>query len=212
MNYSKVKRGADVLMAGTLLVTSLPVQAVVAATVRARLGSPVLFRQERSGKDAQPFWLVKFRTMHEVDESRGMVTDADRLTTLGKFLRSTSLDELPSLWNVLRGDMSMVGPRPLRCYYDHLYSPEQADRFLVRPGITGLSQVKGRNALGWPEKLAYDAEYARNPTLRGDLSILVRTVKVVLLREGISAEGYVTMPRFTGNEPSMTVTPDRKTI
>lgn len=198
--YDPFKRLADVLVGGIAFVASLPVQAVLALLVRQKLGSPVLFRQMRPGKDGEVFELVKFRTMLEVDEASGLVTDEQRMTRFGGFLRSTSLDELPSLWNVVKGDMSLVGPRPLLVRYLERYSPAQARRHEVRPGITGLAQVSGRNAISWDEKFAKDVEYVDNRSLLLDLKIVVATVAKVVKRDGIAAAGEVTMGEFMGSE------------
>ncbi|HHU39304.1 MAG TPA: sugar transferase [Propionibacterium sp.] len=195
--YDATKRALDASVAAVGLVATAPLQAVVALAVLAKHGRPVLFRQPRPGKDGRVFELVKFRTMLLPDARR--VSDADRLTPLGRFLRSTSLDELPTLWNVLKGDMSLVGPRPLLVQYLVRYSPEQARRHEVRPGITGLAQVRGRNGLDWDEKLALDVEYVDHRSLALDLRILWETVAVVLLRRGISAEDHVTMAEFQGS-------------
>jgi lipopolysaccharide/colanic/teichoic acid biosynthesis glycosyltransferase len=192
------KRAVDVAVAGPLLLASAPVQAVVAVAVAARLGRPVLFRQRRPGLHGEPFTILKFRTMRPVDVPAGRVDDASRLTRLGRFLRATSLDELPTLVNVLHGDMSLVGPRPLLMAYLTRYSPAQARRHEVRPGLTGLAQVSGRNAVGWDERLALDVEYVDTRSMRLDLTILRRTVGAVLRREGISADGEATMPEFVG--------------
>ena len=192
------KRAVDVAVAGALLLASAPVQAVVAVAVAARLGRPVLFRQRRPGLHGEPFTILKFRTMRPVDVPAGRVDDASRLTRLGRFLRATSLDELPTLVNVLHGDMSLVGPRPLLMAYLPRYSPAQARRHDVRPGLTGLAQVSGRNAVGWDERLALDVEYVDTRSMRLDLTILRRTVGAVLRREGISADGEATMPEFVG--------------
>ena len=192
------KRAVDVAVAGALLLASAPVQAVVAVAVAARLGRPVLFRQRRPGLHGEPFTILKFRTMRPVDVPAGRVDDASRLTRLGRFLRATSLDELPTLVNVLHGDMSLVGPRPLLMAYLTRYSPAQARRHDVRPGLTGLAQVSGRNAVGWDERLALDVEYVDTRSMRLDLTILRRTVGAVLRREGISADGEATMPEFVG--------------
>ena len=197
--YDVGKRAIDVVVAAVGLVLTAPLQAVIALLVARRMGRPVLFRQQRPGKDGKPFVLVKFRTMREANASSELVTDAQRLTTLGTRLRSTSLDELPTLWNVLRGDMSLVGPRPLLMHYLQRYSPEQARRHDVRPGVTGLAQVSGRNALTWEDKFAADVDYVRRRSLRLDLSILARTVKAVVHRDGISAAGEATMPEFRGS-------------
>lgn len=197
--YDPVKRLIDVVVSGLGLVLTSPLQAVLALLVRRNLGPPVFFRQARPGKDGHIFELVKFRTMLEVDETRGLVTDAQRLTPFGAMLRSTSLDELPTLWNVLKGDMSLVGPRPLLVQYLGRYTTEQARRHEVRPGVTGLAQVSGRNALTWDEKFTKDVEYVRGRGLLLDLRILGRTAMQVLKRDGISADGEVSMPEFLGN-------------
>jgi lipopolysaccharide/colanic/teichoic acid biosynthesis glycosyltransferase len=198
--YDSVKRLVDVVAAGSVLLLTAPLQLVVAALVRRNLGSPVLFRQQRPGLYGKPFTLVKFRTMKDADVEAGLVSDADRVTDFGAWLRSTSLDELPTLWNVVKGDMSLVGPRPLLMAYLGRYSPEQSRRHDVRPGITGLAQVRGRNAMKWPEKFAADVEYVRNRSLALDLRIIGRTVRSVLQREGISSPGEATMAEFMGNE------------
>jgi lipopolysaccharide/colanic/teichoic acid biosynthesis glycosyltransferase len=158
----------------------------------------VLFRQMRPGRHGEPFELVKFRTMHRVDPERGLVDDASRLTPVGRALRATSLDELPTLWNVVRGDMALVGPRPLLMHYLERYSDEQGRRHEVRPGLTGLAQVSGRNALSWDDKLRLDVEYVKRRSFWLDLRILVATVVVVARRRGISARGQATMPEFRG--------------
>jgi lipopolysaccharide/colanic/teichoic acid biosynthesis glycosyltransferase len=194
-----VKRGVDLAVASTLLVLSLPVQGVVAVAVAAALGRPVLFRQRRPGRSGKVFTLYKFRTMRDVDPAKGMVTDAERLTAFGRALRSTSLDELPTLFNVVKGDMSLVGPRPLLIEYLPRYSAEQARRHEVRPGVTGLAQVSGRNGLTWEEKFELDVAYVDRRSLALDLRILVRTVGAVLNRSGISAEGHRTAPVFMGS-------------
>ncbi|MGY1709492.1 sugar transferase [Geodermatophilus sp. SYSU D00758] len=196
--YLAVKRAVDVVVAGAGLVVSAPVMAAVAVAVRRDLGSPVLFRQRRPGRDGVPFELVKFRTMRTLGDSDGVDTDAVRLTSLGRWLRSTSLDELPTLWNVLRGDMSLVGPRPLLMEYLDRYTPEQFRRHDVRPGVTGLAQVRGRNALSWEEKFAADVEYVDAVGPRLDARILLSTLVTVLRRQGISAPGMATMELFTG--------------
>ena len=182
-----------------LLALALPLLALI-ALVRIKLGRPVFFRQTRPGLHGRPFQMVKFRTMTDARGPDGaLLPDADRLTPFGRFLRSASLDELPELWNVLRGDMSLVGPRPLLMEYLPLYTPEQARRHAVRPGITGWAQVNGRNALSWEEKFALDVWYVDHQSLALDISILWRTVRKVLVREGISAAGEATMGKFTGN-------------
>lgn len=194
-----LKRIFDVFVAGLLLIVFSPALAVLAGLVRGKLGSPVLFRQERPGKNARPFTLVKFRTMTDRrDETGQLLSDAERLTTFGRFLRASSLDELPELWNVLRGDMSLVGPRPLRMDYLPLYSPEQARRHEVRPGITGWAQVNGRNATTWPERLRQDVWYVDHQSFWLDLKILWNTAAKVIRRDGIHAEGHATMPPFRG--------------
>lgn len=194
-----MKRFLDLLLAVlALLVLGLPLLVLV-WMVRRKLGSPVFFRQARPGLHGRPFTMVKFRTMTDARGPDGaLLPDAQRLTSFGRFLRTTSLDELPELWNVLRGEMSLVGPRPLLMEYLPLYSPEQARRHEVRPGITGWAQVNGRNALSWEEKFRLDVWYVDHRSLRLDLRILWLTVRKVLMREGISAQGEATMPRFTG--------------
>lgn len=199
MSY-RGKRLLDLVLAGPALLLSLPVQAVTALAVRVTMGSPVLFRQQRPGLHGEPFEMVKLRTMLEPDPERGLVDDADRMTPVGTFLRSTSLDELPTLWNVVKGDMSLVGPRPLLMRYLDRYTPEQARRHEVRPGLTGLAQVNGRNAISWEEKFAYDVEYVDSHSLIGDLRIIRDTVLQVVRRHGISAENAATMPEFLGSE------------
>lgn len=192
------KRALDLLVAVPVLAISLPVQGLVAVLVARRMGRPVLFKQVRPGLHGEPFEMIKFRTMVDPEPERGLVDDADRLTTLGRVLRATSLDELPSLWNIVRGDMSLVGPRPLLMRYLPRYTAEQARRHEVRPGLTGLAQVSGRNALSWERKFELDVEYVDHHTLRGDLRILAATVGRVLRRDGIAAEDSATMPEFTG--------------
>ncbi len=178
----------------------LPVGLLVGVLVRVKLGSPVFFTQERPGRNGALFRIVKFRTMTQVRGGKGMsLTDADRLTRLGRVLRATSLDELPEFWNVLKGDMSLVGPRPLLMEYLPLYSPEQARRHEVRPGITGWAQVNGRNAISWEEKFAFDVWYVDNQSLWLDIKILARTLASVVTGHGISAPGHVTMPPFAGS-------------
>lgn len=198
--YAPIKRALDVALAGAGLLVTLPLQFGIAIGVRRLLGTPVLFRQQRPGLSGEPFILIKFRTMKEPDPIRGIVSDEDRMTQFGSILRSTSLDELPTLWNVLRGDMSIVGPRPLLMDYLPHYTPDQACRHDVRPGITGLAQVSGRNATTWTERLAADADYVERLSLRLDAEIVARTVRTVVRREGITAEGYATMPRFDAQE------------
>lgn len=195
-----MKRILDVVLAGLGLTILAPVLATTALAVRVALGSPVLFRQRRPGLHGRPFILYKFRTMREaVDPTGQPLPDGDRLTRLGRFLRATSLDELPELWNVVRGDMSLVGPRPLLMDYLPLYTPAQARRHEVRPGITGWAQVNGRNALSWDERLALDVWYVDHRSLRLDLRIMVLTVWKVLAGAGINQEGQATMERFRGS-------------
>jgi sugar transferase EpsL len=181
----------------------VPVVAAVALLVRLRIGSPVLFRQTRAGLGGRPFTMVKFRTMTDARDAAGaLLPDAERLTPLGQLLRRTSLDELPELLNVLRGDMSVVGPRPLLMAYLPRYSRRHLRRHEVRPGLTGLAQVSGRNAIAWPEKFELDVEYVDRASLALDLRILWRTVRAVVRREGISAANDATMPEFTGYGPT----------
>jgi lipopolysaccharide/colanic/teichoic acid biosynthesis glycosyltransferase len=193
-----VKRAFDVAVAAVLLVLTLPIQLATAIAIRLRLGSPVIFRHTRPGLHAEPFELVKFRSMSNVDPAKGHTDDAPRMTPFGLWLRASSLDELPSLWNVIRGDLSLVGPRPLMMSYVPRYSPEQARRHDVRPGITGLAQISGRNALSWEEKFRLDVKYVDHHTFLGDLKILLGTVRSVLKREGISQEGETTSSTFMG--------------
>ena len=184
-----------------LLLLCLPLLALT-LLVRRKLGRPAFFRQVRPGLHGRPFEMVKFRSMTDARGPDGaLLPDADRLTPFGRFLRSSSLDELPGLWNVLKGDMSLVGPRPLLVEYLPLYSPEQARRHEVRPGITGWAQVNGRNAIGWDDKFRLDVWYVDHRSLWLDLKILWLTVKKVLVRDGISAAGEATMARFTGSGP-----------
>ena len=198
--YDFVKRVIDVLVAGAALIALAPVLVVVALAVTARLGRPVLFAQPRPGLGHRVFTLYKFRTMKNVDPERRLVSDAERLTSFGSMLRATSLDELPSLWNVLKGDMSLVGPRPLLVEYLDHYTPEQARRHEVRPGVTGLAQVNGRNAVAWEEKFRLDVDYVDRRSLRLDAAIICQTCVSVLRREGITAENHVTMDKFTGRQ------------
>jgi lipopolysaccharide/colanic/teichoic acid biosynthesis glycosyltransferase len=193
------RRIVDVVVSGILLVLLSPLFAAIAIAIRLRLGSPVLFRQVRPGLHGRPFTILKFRTMRDAIGPDGQpLPDEERMTRFGSRLRSTSLDELPELWNVLRGDMSLIGPRPLLVEYLDRYSPEQARRHEVRPGITGLAQVSGRNQLAWDDRFALDVEYVDNRSWRLDLKILWRTIVGVLRRDGISTEGYATAPAFTG--------------
>ena len=196
-----MKRLFDFVAASlALLMLALPLLAL-AWVIRRKLGSPVLFRQVRPGLQGRPFTMVKFRTMTDDRGPDGaLLPDARRLTPFGRFLRASSLDELPELWNVLKGEMSLVGPRPLLMEYLPLYTPEQARRHEVRPGITGWAQVNGRNAISWADKFALDVWYVDHRSLWLDLQILWRTVRKVLVRDGISAEGEATMPKFTGSK------------
>jgi lipopolysaccharide/colanic/teichoic acid biosynthesis glycosyltransferase len=185
-----------------LLVLTVPLL-VIASIVRFKLGSPVLFTQTRPGLYGQPFKMIKFRTMTDQRDFNGrLLPDAERLTSFGRFLRASSLDELPELWNVLRGDMSLVGPRPLLMEYLPLYSAEQARRHEVRPGITGWAQVNGRNSLSWDEKFKLDVWYVDNQNIWIDIKILFMTVRKVFVRDGIAAKGEATMSRFIGNKNS----------
>jgi lipopolysaccharide/colanic/teichoic acid biosynthesis glycosyltransferase len=198
---SSSKRIFDVVCSLMGLVLLSPVLMILGFMVRQKLGAPVFFRQLRPGLHGQPFEMVKFRTMtDERDASGALLPNAQRLTPFGRWLRSTSLDELPELWNVLRGDMSLVGPRPLRMDYLPLYSKEQSRRHDVRPGITGWAQVNGRNAIGWDEKFQLDVWYVENLNFWLDLRILVLTVTKVFARHGINASDEVTMTPFTGSE------------
>lgn len=199
LTYDSIKRVGDVVVSVAGLLFTAPLQVGIAVIVRTKLGTPVLFRQKRPGKDGRIFTLVKFRTMLHPDPGRGPVSDADRLTRFGAFLRSTSLDELPTLWNVLRGDMSLVGPRPLLAEYLPLYDARQARRHEVRPGITGLAQVSGRNAVDWPERLELDVQYVERRGLRLDAVVLGLTLGAVLKRTGISDGATLTMTPFTGH-------------
>jgi sugar transferase EpsL len=195
-----MKRLFDLALITVLLPAVLPLLVTIAAFVRVRLGSPVFFLQKRPGFLGEPFGLVKFRTMLDARDSGGnLLPDDQRLPSFGRWLRSTSLDELPELLNVLKGDMSLVGPRPLLMEYLPLYSPEQARRHEVRPGITGWAQVNGRNAISWEEKFKLDVWYVDNQSFWLDLKILALTLKRVFLRNGVSAPGEATMPKFKGN-------------
>ncbi len=195
------KRFIDISASLCALVLLAPVMAIVAWNIRKKLGSPVLFRQVRPGRDGKPFEMVKFRTMRDaVDADGNPLADSERMTPFGSFLRASSLDELPELWNVLKGDMSLVGPRPLLMEYLPLYSQEQNRRHEARPGVTGWAQVNGRNALGWDEKFELDVWYVDNQSFWLDLKIIFMTIKKVVVKEGISANGEATMSKFTGNK------------
>jgi lipopolysaccharide/colanic/teichoic acid biosynthesis glycosyltransferase len=199
--YRRVgKRALDLGLAVPALIALAPVGLVVAGLARAKLGSPVLFRQQRPGREGRVFELIKFRTMTDArDPSGALLPDSQRLTPFGERIRRTSLDELPTLWNVIRGDMSLVGPRPLLVQYLDRYTPEQRRRHEVAPGITGWAQIHGRNAITWEEKFALDVWYVENVSLRTDLAILFRTLAQVLRQRDISAEGHATMPEFMGS-------------
>ena len=206
-----LKRALDVVGAGAGLLLLSPLLIAVAVAVRIGLGSPVLFRQIRPGLNGTPFELVKFRTMRiDPKVGSGIESDAARLTRLGRFLRSSSLDELPELWNVLRGDMSLVGPRPLLMQYLDRYTPEQARRHLVKPGLTGWAQVNGRNALRWEDKFALDNHYVDNRSMWLDLKIILITIGHLIRPRGISAEGAPTMPEFMGSTDDQLTRPARK--
>lgn len=194
-----MKRLFDIFVSAAALVLFGPLMLFVGWMIRRKLGWPVLFRQTRPGRHGTPFQMVKFRTMRDTTGPDGQpLPDSERMTPFGSFLRSTSLDELPELWNVLKGDMSLVGPRPLLMEYLTLYSPEQARRHEVRPGVTGWAQINGRNALSWEEKFRLDVWYVDNQSFWLDLKILALTVKKVFVREGISAAGEATAAKFTG--------------
>lgn len=196
-----IKRLFDIFASFFGLLMLSPIIAIVAWKIRKNLGSPVLFKQVRPGKDGKPFQMVKFRTMRDaVDAEGNPLPDSERLTPFGNWLRSTSLDELPELWNVLKGDMSLVGPRPLLMEYLPLYNPEQYRRHEVRPGVTGWAQVNGRNAISWEDKFKLDVWYVDNRSFWLDIKILFLTVKKVFVREGISAAGEATMSKFTGSK------------
>ncbi|EII3002943.1 sugar transferase [Vibrio cholerae] len=197
-----MKRLFDFLVSLTALILLSPIIALVAWRIRKNLGSPVLFRQTRPGLDGKPFEMVKFRTMKDaVDEQGNPLPDSERMTPFGDKLRNSSLDELPELWNVLKGEMSLVGPRPLLMQYLPLYSKEQARRHEVRPGVTGWAQINGRNAISWEEKFKLDVWYVDNQSLFLDVKILFATVKKVLFKEDISEAGHVTMSSFKGSKP-----------
>lgn len=194
--YECVKRGLDIVGSGVGLVILSPVIGAVALAVRSKLGSPVIFKQPRPGLNGKIFTLYKFRSMLDVDESRGLLSNEQRITSFGRLLRSTSLDELPSLVNVLKGDMSVVGPRPLLTEYLEAYSPEQARRHEARPGITGLAQVNGRNDLEWEDRFALDVEYVDSRSWTLDLKIILKTLGTALRRDGITSEGHVVGANF----------------
>jgi lipopolysaccharide/colanic/teichoic acid biosynthesis glycosyltransferase len=194
-----MKRSFDFLVSLCVILLLSPVIALVAWKIRKNLGSPVLFKQLRPGKNGNPFEMIKFRSMKNATDVKGnTLPDAERMTPFGNILRSTSLDELPELWNVLKGDMSLVGPRPLLMQYLPLYSKEQARRHEVRPGVTGWAQINGRNAISWEDKFKLDIWYVDNRSFWLDIKILLLTVKKVLIKDGISAEGHVTIEPFRG--------------
>lgn len=195
-----IKRVFDFFLAALISVAVMPLVLLLALAILCGIGSPVIFRQQRPGLYAESFYIYKFRTMNNARNSNGeLLPDAYRLTGFGKWLRSTSLDELPSLWNVLKGEMSLVGPRPLLMEYVPLYSPEQMRRHDVKPGVTGWAQVNGRNAISWESKFNLDIWYVDNQSFRLDMIILLKTIKKVFLRDGINAKDQATMSRFTGN-------------
>jgi lipopolysaccharide/colanic/teichoic acid biosynthesis glycosyltransferase len=199
-----IKLPQDVLLALTALIVLSPILLVIAVLVRVKLGAPVIFRQERAGKDGKAFYMYKFRSMSDARDADGkLLPDEERLGRFGKRLRSTSLDELPSLWNVVRGQISLVGPRALYMKYVERYSPEQARRLEVRPGVTGLAQVNGRNAISWETRFEYDVLYVDSITFIGDWRILFKTVGKVFKREGITSATSVTMEEFMGSETEM---------
>ena len=201
-----LKRAFDIAASTSALVILSPVLAITAYKVKKELGSPVLFRQTRPGLHGKPFEMIKFRTMKDATDKAGnALPDSERLTDFGKKLRASSLDELPELWNVLKGDMSLVGPRPLLMEYLPLYSAEQAKRHNVRPGVTGYAQVNGRNSLSWEDKFKLDTWYVEHQSFLLDLKILLKTVKKVIIKDGISAEGEATMTKFTGTKFTGTV-------
>lgn len=196
-----LKRLLDIIIASIALILLSPLYAFVAYKVKKNLGSPVLFRQVRPGLHGKPFEMIKFRTMRDALDAQGNpLPDSKRLTPFGKMLRSSSLDEMPELWNVIKGEMSIVGPRPLLTEYLPLYNTEQAKRHNVRPGMTGHAQVNGRNAIGWEEKFKLDTWYVENQSTLLDFKIMFKTVHKVLAKDDISAEGEATMTRFTGTD------------
>jgi len=200
--YNKMfKRSLDILFSIILLIFLSPIFLLVAILIKLRLGNPVIFRQMRPGLNEKIFVMYKFRTMtNRQGSNKKLLSDEERLTRLGKLLRSTSLDELPELWNILKGEMSFVGPRPLLVEYLPLYNVEQRTRHNVRPGLTGLAQISGRNSIGWKEKFNLDIKYVKNVSFKMDVSIVFLTFKKVIIREGISSDNQVTTERFKGNE------------
>jgi len=200
--YEKyIKRLLDIILSGVALIVLAPVLIIVAILVRIKLGTPVLFKQERPGKDEKIFNMYKFRSMtNDTDKEGNLLPDAERLPKFGKTLRSTSLDELPELWNILKGDMSIVGPRPLLVQYLPLYNKFQKQRHNSRPGLTGLAQINGRNALLWDKRFELDVQYINNITFLNDIKILLLTIKTIFIREGISSERSATMEHFKGSK------------
>jgi len=199
-SYDFLKRGIDIVGSGVGLVVLSPVIGAVSLAVRSKLGAPVIFKQRRPGKGGKIFTLYKFRTMLDVDETKGLVSNEDRMTSFGRKLRSTSLDELPSLMNVLKGEMSLVGPRPLLVDYLDRYSPEQFRRHETRPGITGLAQVNGRNDLNWNDRFTLDVEYVDNRSLMLDFGIILKTMVTALRRDGVTSDGHVVGSHFNGDD------------
>jgi len=196
-----IKRLLDLFLSTIGLLVLAPVIFIIAFLIHRKLGSPLLFRQVRPGKDEKPFEMIKFRTMRDAIDKDGIpLSDSERIAPFGNFLRNFSLDELPELWNVLKGDMSLVGPRPLLMEYLPLYSNEQARRHNVRPGITGWAQVNGRNAISWEEKFKYDVWYVENQSFWLDMKIIWMTIKKGIAREGINAPGHATTQKFKGND------------
>ncbi|KAB1852703.1 sugar transferase [Acinetobacter tandoii] len=196
-----IKRFLDIVIASFALTLLSPLYLYVAYKVKKNLGTPVLFRQVRPGLHGKPFEMIKFRSMHDAIDAQGNpLPEIERLTPFGKKLRSTSLDEIPELWNVIKGDMSIVGPRPLLMEYLPLYSKEQAKRHHVRPGMTGHAQVNGRNAISWDEKLKLDIWYVENQSIWLDFKIMLKTIKVVLIKENVNDESGHSMPKFTGDK------------
>lgn len=196
-----IKRFLDIVIASFALTLLSPLYLYVAYKVKKNLGTPILFRQVRPGLNGKPFEMIKFRTMNDALDAKGNpLPEIERLTPFGKKLRSTSLDEIPELWNVIKGDMSIVGPRPLLMEYLPLYSKEQAKRHHVRPGMTGHAQVNGRNAISWDEKLKLDLWYVENQSIWLDFKIMLKTIKVVLIKENVNDESGHSMPKFTGNK------------
>ena len=196
----RLKRLVDLVIAGPAMVLLAPVTMVVALTVRLRLGAPVMFHQDRAGLGGQPVRIPKFRSMTDGRDADGeLLPDAERLTSFGRRLRSTSLDELPQLWTIVRGDMSLVGPRPLPTAYTDRYSDRQRRRLEARPGLTGWAQVHGRNTVDWPERLEHDVWYVENASWRVDMEVIRRTVSMVLRRDGVAADGEATMTEFVGS-------------